>query len=102
MAAVTGLASSTSSGSILSAPPDKDTQRMKSGQALLALVCAFLLLQSCGGGGGGGADATSAPVQFSIDWAERGRTPAGPSSALSAVLTLAKAGASGADFIYTI
>jgi probable HAF family extracellular repeat protein len=70
---------------------------------LLALLCALLFLQSCGGGGnGGGPSAQVSTVRFSIDWAARGRGLSGPSSALSAALTLTNANPAGGDFTYTV
>ena len=63
------------------------------------LLCLFAL---CGCGGSGKGISKTTPVKLSIAWGERGRALNAPSSALSAVITLANANPTGGDFIYSV
>src|SRR2546427_5380786 len=66
--------------------------------------CIAFVLVGCGGGSvGTGNPATRiTPVKVSVDWAARSRNLSGPSSSLSAIVTLKGAAQDGADFTFTI
>ncbi len=65
-----------------------------------ALLLCLFALHGCGGSGKGISKTT--PVKLSITWGERSRALNAPSSALSAVVTLANANATGGDFTYSV
>src|SRR5437899_6563220 len=69
----------------------------------LALVAAGLLA-GCGGGsvGNGNPGTRTAAVKVSVNWAARSRALSGPSSALSAIITLKGAAQDGTDFSFTV
>jgi len=79
-----------------------------SGSRFLRLTAAILpfVLVGCGGGGGGagggGSASQSTTVQVTVDWAARSRGVGGPSSALSAKLTITGAALDGRDLNFTI
>ncbi len=59
-------------------------------------------LAGCGGGDSGEAVRGSTRLRMSIAWAERARSITGPSSALSAQVTIEKALPNGQDFVWTV
>jgi len=54
------------------------------------------------GGSSSGLSTTTTPVHMSISWAERSRAIQGPSSALSATVTLFHASSAGTDVVFTV
>src|SRR4051794_3808945 len=74
---------------------------MRTTMWIMAITLFALLLQGCGGGGAPKPAAVT-PVRFSIAWGQRSRTISAPSSALSAVLTLANAGSPTGDFTFIV
>ena len=78
---------------------------MKRSLATTPLVLATLfLLAGCGGGGGSKSSSSTnaTPVSFSLGWGERSRAVQGPSSALSATLTLIDGAEDGGDLSFTV
>ena len=86
-------------------------------RALILGVLCLLLLSGCGGGSDSGptpgpgpgpgpgnppVQGQSAPIRISISWSARSRGVVAPSSALSAVIRLANAGADGSDYSFTV
>jgi len=69
--------------------------------ASLAVIGATVLMVGCGGSSNGLPIATT-PVHVSIAWAERSRAIQGPSSALSATITLTHASATSTDVSFTV
>jgi outer membrane protein assembly factor BamB len=71
----------------------------------VALICGIGVVFCsilCGCGGSGSGTSRTTPVKVDIQWAARSRVLSGPSSSLSAVVTLKQAGTSGGDFSFTV
>jgi hypothetical protein len=70
--------------------------------AALIIVVLAVVVAGCGGGGSRGTTVPTTPVQFSLGWADRSRATQGPSSALSASITLSGANPTGGDFVASV
>ena len=69
--------------------------------SLFALL-SILLLAGCGGSGSSTSGTRAVPVKLTIYWSVRSRVASGPSSALSATISLLSAGQDGKDVTFTV
>lgn len=79
---------------------------MRANWLMVALACVICsaFVYGCGGGSGSSSSASgrTVPVNVTISWGDRTRAISAPTSALSAVVRIAGAGAAGGDFTYSI
>lgn len=68
----------------------------------IAALIGALFSAGCGGGGGDSTPPTASRIQVTVNWSERSRNVAAPTSALSAAITLPGAQAGGGDLRFTV